>query len=975
MVICLYLFLSIFFLPLKGIPVGIFCDDYIRGVFLVENGNLIPLAGNADGSWDVPYVYNLNLVPGDLVMFRCYNAYGGNTHGAGCFHIYGGCRCYEFEINKARGGDRMLGMVTLNGEDCYINVFALQEINQLVTYEYRHYVPLDATQVYCRSSSVLYYLNGVEYTLYLSNYITSSYSIKNVESSIMGDNYIYFKLNNNALVANQIFNVASKLTFNSTIPQKYNIIFRNYGKVYTGVRDCSIPIRVCHIRCSSCYDLDIDENNHQCKTCKENFFFIEGTTKCMTKEEMNGTNYYFNETENIFKKCYIDCKTCLEGGNEIDMKCNSCGLPKVYYAEPHNCIDDITRYYYSEEDKIYKRCYKSCYSCDAKSIEEENNCTICEEKYHYIYTEISKRNCIHETKKPLNTYLDNDTNTYELCYERCNSCSQKSDIVNNNCDECLTDANNNFLYHFVYNKKGQCLNEKEKPSNTYLNTDTNTYELCYERCASCDIKGDSTNNNCNECLKDEKGNYLFHFIHDEKGKCLNESERPLNTYLELETNSYELCYKKCSSCDKKGDINNNNCKDCLKDDKGNYIYHFIFNNKGKCINKKEKISNSYLDTDTNTFRLCYERCSLCDKAGNDTNNNCDECTKDENNTYLYHFIFNETGRCLNETEKPSNTYLDNDTNTYRLCYKRCSTCDLKGNYTNNNCKECLKDENNTFLYHFVYNKKGQCLNESEKPSNTYLDNITNTYELCYERCSTCDIKGDSINNNCNECLKDENNSYIYHFVYNETGKCINQKEKPSNTYLNTDTNTYELCYERCASCDIKGDSKNNNCNECAKDENNKYIYHFIYNETGRCLSEEERPLNTYLNIINNTYELCYGRCYRCDRYPECKICLKDEESNFIYHFIHDEEGKCIDESEIKDGFFYLDINDNTYKKCPEGTIRVVNNEYIENNIEAIILALIIVIIIILVFLPSFLVWRIFFRKRKIDNDMMDLVIN
>ena len=127
MVICLYLFLSIFFLPLKGIPVGIFCDDYIRGVFLVENGNLIPLAGNVDGSWDVPYVYNLNLVPGDLVMFRCYNAYGGNTHGAGCFHIYGGCRCYEFEINKARGGDRMLGMVTLNGEDCYINVFALQE--------------------------------------------------------------------------------------------------------------------------------------------------------------------------------------------------------------------------------------------------------------------------------------------------------------------------------------------------------------------------------------------------------------------------------------------------------------------------------------------------------------------------------------------------------------------------------------------------------------------------------------------------------------------------------------------------------------------------------------------------------------------------------------------------------------------------------------------------------------------------------
>jgi len=70
----------------------------------------------------------------------------------------------------------------------------------------------------------------------------------------------------------------------------------------------------------------------------------------------------------------------------------------------------------------------------------------------YIYNEISKRNCIQESKKPLNSYLDNDTNIYELCYTKCNSCSQKSDIVYNNCDECLTDDNNNFHYHFVYNK-------------------------------------------------------------------------------------------------------------------------------------------------------------------------------------------------------------------------------------------------------------------------------------------------------------------------------------------------------------------------------------------------------------------------------------------------------------------------------------------------------------------------------------------
>ena len=72
---------------------------------------------------------------------------------------------------------------------------------------------------------------------------------------------------------------------------------------------------------------------------------------------------------------------------------------------------------------------------------------------------------------------------------------------------------------------------KRKPSNTYLDTETNTYKLCYERCSSCDKGGDSTNNNCDECAKDENNNYLYHFLHDEEGKCISESEKPLNTFL------------------------------------------------------------------------------------------------------------------------------------------------------------------------------------------------------------------------------------------------------------------------------------------------------------------------------------------------------------------------------------------------------------------------------------------------------------
>ena len=330
-------------------------------------------------------------------------------------------------------------------------------------------------------------------------------------------------------------------------------------------------------------------------------------------------------------------------------------------------------------------------------------------------------------------------------------------------------------------------------------------------------------------------------------------------YLDLETNTYELCYEKCSSCDKKGDITDNNCKECLKDESGNFIYHLIYDKKGKCVNEMERPINSYLDKEDNTIKLCYERCSLCNKKGDKGNNNCNECVKDSNNTYLYHFLYNETGRCLNETEKPSDTYLDLEDNTYKKCYDRCSSCDKKGNDSNNNCIDCLKDENNIYLFHFLYNETGRCINEDEKPSNTYLDLEDNTYKLCYERCSSCNKKGDKEKNNCEECLKDINNTYLYHFVYNEEGKCINENEKPSNTYLDLESNTYKACYERCSTCNKKGNQSSNNCEDCLKDKNNNYLYHFIYNEEGKCLSDNERPSKTYLDMATNTYRQCYEK--------------------------------------------------------------------------------------------------------------------
>ena len=90
--------------------------------------------------------------------------------------------------------------------------------------------------------------------------------------------------------------------------------------------------------------------------------------------------------------------------------------------------------------------------------------------------------------------------------------------------------------------------------------------------------------------------------------------------------------------------------------------------------------------DDNTYKYCYNRCSLCNKGGDEFDNNCKECLKDDNNNYLYHFIYNEKGRCLNESERPSDTYLDLDDNTYKLNYERYFPC-----IKNNNCFDYFRE--------------------------------------------------------------------------------------------------------------------------------------------------------------------------------------------------------------------------------------------------------------------------------------------
>ena len=379
MVIVLFLLLNIFPFAFQMVPTAFYCDVYLREVYVVENGNRRKIHNGISGDYRKPFYFKeLDAVPGDLIGFLCQNG-AGETYGAGCFFLENTCHCYDFDANKEISSNGYGKTAYFNDIACNMTIHPLVE--QLEgNYYYEHYIPLYANKILCNNyNTVLYIPGGVDYSLQFSNYIKADFSIKNVEVSITSSNYVYFKLNNKKLERNQIFNVSNNLTFNLNIAQKIRVSFRNYGKLVEGTKDCAFYIRVCHERCSECFDSEINDDNYQCKKCKEGYYLIEKTNNCKTIQEMKESKYYLDTREKIFKKCY-----------------------------------------------------SSCHRCDANSIEGYHNCTQCEDNYHYIYNEKYKKNCIHESTKPLNTYLDTNTNTYELCYERCIRCSQKGDITNNN---------------------------------------------------------------------------------------------------------------------------------------------------------------------------------------------------------------------------------------------------------------------------------------------------------------------------------------------------------------------------------------------------------------------------------------------------------------------------------------------------------------------------------------------------------------
>ena len=129
------------------------------------------------------------------------------------------------------------------------------------------------------------------------------------------------------------------------------------------------------------------------------------------------------------------------------------------------------------------------------------------------------------------------------------------------------------------------------------------------------------------------------------------------------------------------------------------------------------------------------------------------------------------------------------------------------------------------------------------PENYYLDYNDNIYKECYKLCKKCNISGDDINNNCDECI----NNYI---LLNES--FVNNKncfERCNYYYYFDENNNYSCSSNYLCPDNYKLIIDKNKCiDECKNDEDNIYIYQ--YNDT--CLNK--CPNET---IPENITNICY----------------------------------------------------------------------------------------------------------------------
>ena len=642
----------------------------------------------------------------------------------------------------------------------------------------------------------------------------------------------------------------SNCLLESIIPENYfkNISDNIYYKCYPNCQ-----------RCNEYYNKETDNMN--CLECATNYFFLYETNNCYEMSFVDENSYFFSENDNKFHKCYYSCLKCSQPElDENNHNCDECISGFYFEYNTKNCYDNsiLERSYYLDNDDLtYKKCYQNCKTCSNGFIDDNMNCISCKDNFYKKY---ESNNCYDISLTEQGYYLKDEI--FYPCEENCKTCSNSktttNGIISNNCLSCDFEIKGLYLVSDLKN----CEPESFKINGYYLDEDPNDSEIkifykCYRSCSLCDKGEELSEHNCLAC----KENFYPLKIDKDKSlkNCYNQEEMIPQDY-NLVRNYWQICHENCEDCNGKPeyDINHKlisqNCLTCYGD------LRFIFDTSD-CSDDSILSEGYYFNDNDLKYHKCDIQCKTCDKYSTSQNPKCTSCNTD----LAYYLAYDKpSSECYNRT-MIGNEYIlseiENKTTgqiikKWMICYPSCKTCDEMGNELENKCISCISK------YYLIYGTSNCLFSELAQEKGYYFNTTYNQYVKCDISCLTC--KGGLIGENTN-CLKCNKELGYFTAKGKSNTQCFNEETIGEGYFLNKFEENYqwEECYENCASCEYKGNSKNMACLSCKKNfinkEYNKMVY-LKFTKEGNC--NIGCPDNLFLtkqfdclpSCLNGTYE-------------------------------------------------------------------------------------------------------------------------
>jgi hypothetical protein len=256
------------------------------------------------------------------------------------------------------------------------------------------------------------------------------------------------------------------------------------------------------------------------------------------------------------------------------------------------------------------------------------------------------------------------------------------------------------------------------------------------------------------------------------------------------------------------------------------------------------ISNYYLDSVKNLYKLCYLSCGTCSIS----KTNCLTCNVNAN--YFPRSV--KTSDCVLQNLSPAGEFFNVNTKMHEKCDVSCSSCVNPSIF----CLIC-----NESLNYFPRKVNiNNCYLSSASPNGEYFNLVSKLHEACDISCSFCRDQA----TNCSVCNIVNN----YFPISGVPNKCLNINEKLIGYYFDDVNKIFNKCDIKCKSCD----KTSTQCTQC----NNEMNYYRKVGDLTNCFSLNSIFNNEYLdktNPLEYTIKLCDTKCNSClDIFDNCNSC-------------------------------------------------------------------------------------------------------